>query len=246
MKKNILTGLRESLHIFYPKRCPICDEILWLPFWSQEYPICVECKKKIEYVIEPVCKKCGKPISDERGLHCQDCMRYSHKYLQGKALWIYNKKVKQSIYRFKYKNRREYGISYARELVRRYEPWILRKEIQAIVPIPLHKKKRRKRGFNQAEIIALEIGNLLQIPVEKHLLERCVDTRPQKELNDKERKINLKNAFKVSKNKVKLERILLVDDIYTTGSTIDGAANALKEAGVIEIYFLSVCIGKDY
>lgn len=238
--------IKGLLHILYPKRCPICDKVVYTSLLSREYPICVSCRSLPEYVQEPVCKKCGKPVSDERREFCQDCMRHVHSFVQGKALWVYKGYVKESIYRLKYGNRREYGITYAQELVKQYGRWIRQKQIQAIVPIPLHKKRRRQRGYNQAEIIAREIGRQMDIPVYVDLLLRDVDTKPQKELNDRERKNNLKKAFKITQNNVQLSHILLVDDIYTTGSTMEEAAKVLREAGILEIYFVSVSIGRGY
>lgn len=232
--------------MIYPKRCPICDRVLYTSFFSGEYPICAECKNKAEYVTEPVCKKCGKPLTDERGEFCQDCTRHTHYYVQGKALWVYKGCVKESIYRLKYGNRREYGRSFGQELAGQYGKWIKRKKIEVILPIPLHKRRRRQRGYNQAEIIAKELGRRLDIPVDTKLLQRTVHTKPQKELNDKERKENLRKAFQVAKKDIPFGRILLVDDIYTTGSTIDGAAKALREAGAEEIYFISVSIGRGF
>ncbi len=242
----ILRFVMGLLHILYPKRCPICDSIIGGPVFSREYPICRECKEAVEYAAEPVCKKCGKPLTDERKEYCGDCAKRPHSFSQGKALWVYKDSVKASIYRLKYGNRREYGKSYAQELVRQYGRWIERKEIQAVVPIPLHKKRKRQRGYNQADIIAREIGRLTGLPVYSGLLVRCVDTRPQKELNDRERKENLKKAFRLNGDTGELRRVLLVDDIYTTGSTVDGAAEVLKGAGIREIYVLSVSIGRGY
>ena len=237
---------RELLHILYPVRCPICDRPVHTDFGCHVYPICDTCKGRVEYVKEPACKRCGKPITDERGEFCGDCLRKRHAFTQGKALWVYRGCVKQSIYRLKYSNRREYGLAYAQELARIYGGWIRRKGIDMIIPIPLHKKRRRQRGYNQAEIIAKELGRLLKLPVYGKLLVRNVYTRPQKELNDKERKNNLKKAFKIVQNNVQLKHILLVDDIFTTGSTIDGAAEVMREAGASEVYFVSVSIGRGY
>lgn len=234
------------MHLLYPPRCPVCDRIVPVSFGKWEFPICPECRESIEYVREPACKKCGKPLTDERREYCGDCMRHSHAFTQGKALWVYRDAVKQSIYRLKYANRREYGIAYAQEMVRVYGNWIRGRRIQAIVPIPLHKRRKRQRGYNQAGIIAKEIGEQTGLPVLDNLLVRSVYTRPQKELNDKERKNNLKNAFKIGQNNVQLERILLVDDIFTTGSTMDGAAEVLKEAGASEVFFVSVSIGRGW
>lgn len=240
---RIITGV---LHLLYPKRCPVCDRVVDTPLFGDEYPICPDCRSRIVYAAEPACKKCGKPLTDQRREFCRDCSAGSHTFTQGKALLVYKGCVKESIYRLKYSNRREYGISYAQELAAVYGSWIRRKRIRAILPIPLHKKRRRKRGYNQAEIIAAELGRKLGIPVYPDLLIRSIDTRPQKELNDKERRDNLKHAFRTLQDELPFESVLLVDDIYTTGSTMDGAAKALKEAGVREVYFVSVSIGRGF
>lgn len=258
--RQSLQGIRGILHLLYPKRCPICDGVLrprdGVVFQAGEelrrisaagyYPVCRACRERITYVKEPACKQCGKPLEESRRELCGDCARKNHEFIQGKALWVYKGAVKESIYRLKYGNRREYAISYAQEMAIRYGSWIRRMQPEAIVPVPLHRKRLRQRGYNQAELIAKELGRLLEIPVRTDLLVRCVNTRPQKELNDKERKNNLKKAFKIREDGVQLECVLLVDDIYTTGSTMNGAAQALKEAEVPRIYGISVSIGRGY
>ena len=258
--RRIVQGIRVLLHLLYPKRCPICDRV-WRPREGMEfsmggrtvkipvscaYPVCDTCKGQITYVQEPACKQCGKPLEGERQEFCGDCARKEHAFLQGKALWVYKGAVKESIYRLKYGNRREYAVSYAQELLRQYGGWLYRRQLDAVIPIPLHRNRKRQRGYNQAELIARELGRLLEVPVRSDVLLRTVNTRPQKELNDKERKNNLKKAFKIAENGVQLDCVLLVDDIYTTGSTMDGAAQMLKEAGVSRVYAVSVSIGRGY
>lgn len=148
------------------------------------------------------------------------------------------------LYRYKYSNRRDYTEFFAREAERMYAGWIKQCAVEAIVPIPLSKKKKRRRGYNQAEIFAKRLAELTDLPCITKLLIRTRDTAPQKHLSVQERKNNLKNAFKISENIVKLSRVLLVDDIYTTGSTVDAAALALKQAGMKEVYFLCISIGQ--
>ncbi|MCM1257564.1 MAG: ComF family protein [Roseburia sp.] len=230
-----------GLDLLYPPRCPICDEVA-----TEGYPICSLCRRSIRTAEEPVCKKCGKPVSGERKEFCSDCARKKHEFTQGKALWVYEKKVRESIYRFKYQNRRDYGKVYAREMAERYGGWIRRNEIQAIIPIPLYPGKKKQRGFNQAEVAAVELGKILGLPVERDLLIRTRNTRPQKELSEAERKNNLKKSFKTVKSVVQLKHILIIDDIYTTGSTIDAASSALKQCGAGEVYFCCVGIGTDF
>lgn len=230
----------KLLDFLYPPRCPICDKVV-LP----EDKICPECRKKIHEAAEPVCMKCGKPLSNERKEYCFNCGKKNYNFTQGRALWIYEKEVKMSVYRFKYQDRREYAKAYASEIVKKYGGWIRDKKIQAVIPIPLHRNRKRKRGYNQAEILAEEIGKILGLPVYTKFLIRVRDTKPQKMLNDAERKNNLKKAFKMAENIVQLNRVLLVDDIYTTGSTLDAAASVLKAAGVPHVYTCCISIGKD-
>lgn len=151
--------------------------------------------------------------------------------------------MRSSIYRFKYDNKREYADFYTEELVRVYGNWIKSLQVDAIVPIPLHKKRKVSRGFNQAEVLACGIGKKLNLPVMPEVMVRTKNTVAQKELNDKERQENVKNAFKIPSNEVKLKKVLLVDDIYTTGSTIDAAAKALKSKGVEKVYYVCLCTG---
>lgn len=154
--------------------------------------------------------------------------------------------MKQSIYRFKDGGRKEYGTFYAGEGIRLYGNWIRNRGVEAVIPIPIHRNRRKKRGYNQTEILAKEMGRLLELPVDTGILVRTKDTTPQKKLDSRERKNNLKKALKIGTDSVQWKKVLIVDDIYTTGSTVDAAAFVLKEAGVEEIYVLSVAIGKGY
>lgn len=234
------------MHLLFPPRCPFCDEVLFSSVFLAPEMVCRSCSGKPEYVREPACKKCGKPLEDERQEYCYDCARHTGGFKQGKALWVYRGAVKDSIYRFKYRGRREYARYYGRELVRIYGEWIKRCRVEAIVPIPLSKRRMRQRGFNQAELVAREVGRQTGIPVYGKLLVRVRDTRAQKELSEEERKINLKKAFKTTANKVQLKHILLIDDIYTTGCTMREAAGELKRSGVRDVYCLSISIGRGY
>lgn len=233
--------LEEAISFVFPRRCPVCDEII-----QADTYICRECRGKLQYVQEPVCKKCGKPLEDERREYCGDCTGKRHFFIQGKAVFEYREGMKVSMYRFKYSNKREYADFYAGEAARIYGDWIRRHRIEAIVPIPMYLWKKRRRGYNQAEVFAVRLGKKLRIPVEQGLVKRIRNTTPQKELNDIQRKENLKKAFKIVPNIVKYKKILLVDDIYTTGSTMDAVTQVLLEAGVKEVYFICICIGNGF
>lgn len=197
-------------------------------------------------VREPVCMKCGKPLSKEEAEYCPDCLRRKHRYEKRRAVFLYDRVMRASISRFKYHNRREYADFYAEELLRAHGRMLRSWQPDALIPVPLHKSRMRKRGFNQAALVAERMGERLGIPVEEKLLIRVKKTSPQKELNDSARRENLKNAFQLCGNDIKLKRVVLIDDIYTTGSTLDAAAAALLAAGVEKVYFLSICIGRGF
>lgn len=148
------------------------------------------------------------------------------------------------LYRYKYSNRRDYTEFLASEAERIYGGWARRLGIEAVIPVPLAERKKRLRGYNQAEVFAKRFCALAGLPFSADILARIRETAPQKQLSAQERKNNLKNAFKIVGNVVNLNKVLLVDDIYTTGSTIDAAALALKQAGVEDIYFLCISIGQ--
>ena len=117
-------------------------------------------------------------------------------------------------------------------------------KIEEIIPVPLHRSRQRKSGYNQAQILAEEIGKKLEIPVKKDVVKRIQKTRPQKELGSRERIQNLKGAFGVSRSWIPKKCVLVIDDIYTTGNTIHRVAEVLKKAGVQKVYFLTISIGQ--
>lgn len=148
-----------------------------------------------------------------------------------------------AVYAMKYQNRRIYGQTFGKEMAEHFLSYLWERKITLIVPVPLHSRRKRKRGFNQAEIVAKVLSENTGIAMDAGAVKRIKATSPQKELGDKGRKRNIRGAFAVQKN-VKGENIVLIDDIYTTGSTLDEAARVLKKAGAENVYFLTVSIGQ--
>ena len=192
---------------------------------------------------------CGRPVLSDLVEYCFDCEKKKKRgdedtFFQGKSLLLYKGVVKQTMYRFKYSNKREYGTFFAELAMEQWGEWLFRCEIDAIVPVPMFRRKKRMRGYNQAEVFGRELAKYLRVPMDRNVVIRKKDTRPMKELNDIERENNLRNAFQIARNIVKYKKILLVDDIYTTGSTADEVSRVLLEAGVEKIFFLSICMGQ--
>ena len=231
--------------IFFPKRCPVCDEILESELVHRK--IHPGCESRLYPVTGAVCMRCGRPLENSTQEFCYDCNRRKREgtpIKQGKALYLYQGEIKTAMYRFKYSNKREYAGFFAEQAVRKYGDWLRAKEIDVIVPVPMYKKKQRVRGYNQAETFAVELSKLTGIPVDTRFILRVKDTVPQKELDDLKRKNNLKSAFQKTENIVQYKHILVVDDIYTTGSTAEAVAEELLKTKNCQVYFLSICIGK--
>lgn len=232
--------------MIFPRRCPICGDIVD----EKENLACPSCKGSLQVIEEPRCKKCSKPIENVEREYCYDCSRREFHFERGYALWVYDNQMKQSISAFKYLGRREYVTFYTVEFLKYYGGIIKKISPDAFIPVPLHRSKQRKRGFNQAELLAKGIGKELKIPVLSQVLFRSKKTLPQKELNDRDRLKNLFQAFSLypgeNNNLINLNKIILVDDIYTTGSTIEACSRVLKRAGVKEVYFISLCIGRGF
>ena len=133
----------------------------------------------------------------------------------------------------KYNNKREYLDFYGTALAARYGRTIRRMQADALVPVPVHATRKKTRGFNQAEILARVIGKKLGIPVIPEMLVRNKKTLPQK---------NLSGAFAAGEIPEGIRSVILVDDIYTTGSTIEACARALRASGISRIYFVVICM----
>ena len=235
------------LDMIYPVRCPICGEIV-IPKGNK---ICTSCKEKLPYIKEPRCMKCSKPIEYEEKEYCSDCERKVYHFEKGYAVWIYNECMKHSIADFKYHSKKEYADFYLDEMIDHYGEKIKALAPDIIVPVPIHSSKYRQRGYNQAGILAKGLGKRLGIPVAAHYLIRNRKTLPQKKLSDKERLRNLSEAFQLNEKFArlgnrKINKVLLVDDIYTTGSTIEVCTNVLKANGISEVFFIVLCIGKGF
>lgn len=240
------------MELLYPRKCIFCGRAISMKSYrgiieGKTYDLlCEGCKANITdaYIEEPYCLKCGKQLDSMTQEYCNDCRRLDHIYDRGLSVFKYHDHIKESIYRFKYKDCKCYGDFYGEQMAEKYTEIIKKWQPDAIVPVPIHKARMKKRGYNQAEVIGRALSKRLNIPMDIKVLFREKKTEPQKKLSKEIRIKNVENAFKVLANVVKYNKIILVDDIYTTGATINACARVLKQAGVREVYFISICIGE--
>lgn len=259
-KENKPESRITLLDWLYPPRCPICDEVLDHPWRNttrkrmsggslteirtvQNRRCCPDCEAALPRV-KSACMKCGSALADEGQEYCEACMTQRHFFDRGTAAFVYTGALRHSVYRMKAENRRDYIAFYAEEMTRALARFLPLWRPELVVPVPMHPRKQRGRGYNQSELLALEIGKNIGLPVETGLMRCTRIVRSQKELGRKERLKNLWGSFSVSGSLPPVSRVLLVDDVYTTGSTMDEMGRVLREYGVREVYFVVLCTGK--
>ena len=150
---------------------------------------------------------------------------------------------------FKYQNKRTIADFFTLELLQRYHSQMIDFQAHAVIPVPIHKNKYKKRGYNQAALLSHKLALALNLPHYPDMLIRSIDTLPQKQFAAQARLNNLKKAFRfnthynslISKNQI--DSVLLVDDIYTTGSTMEACTRILHAAGISNVYIVSICTG---
>lgn len=233
--------IQSVFSIFWPEVCPFCGK-------ACRAGICDPCRKELEQlrIRDPRCMRCGKPIRYPEQEYCYDCSHNQHDYDRGYSLWLHRKPVNHSIYQFKYHNQRHFAVYYAKEMAEAFGRNVSAWAPDLIMPVPLHKRRMRKRGYNQALLLAQELGKRWNIPVDPCSMYRNKQTDPQKNLDPGKRKGNLRQAFALRDSFRPVPAVLLIDDIYTTGNTMDAAAWKLKEQGVQKVFFLTISIGQGY
>lgn len=201
---------------------------------------CSSCRIKLQKVKEPLCKVCGKPIAD--GDLCQWCGAYSRTFSRAFSPYLYAGLARELILSCKYKNHPELARAMGGEMAAYFHSQYHGGPIDWIVPVPIHRSRYRERGYNQAGLIAGEIGRCLNLSVRQDWLVRKEATKALKEMTAAERRKNLKGAFALrseGKGGEKSKRILLVDDVLTTGATAEACAKILQEEERQEIFVLT-------
>lgn len=228
------------LEWLYPVKCPVCEKIV-LPKGALFH---ADCEKKLEYIKEPLCKKCGVPLEDEEE-YCAVCRKKERGWDLGRSVFLYHGAAGRILRKVKNEGTGEYVRFVAGQMKKSRGEFIRMVAPECIVPVPLHPSKLRQRGFNQAELLARALGEELDIPV-RLLIKKTKKTKDQKTLSREQRSRNIKGAFEADAGAVgkKIpQSVLLVDDVYTTGSTLTACARVLKALGVKRVAFLSICAG---
>src|SRR5215471_6758193 len=230
-KTDLLGGIASLL---YPPSCPICSASVGV----REY-LCTGCEAKLSRIVPPFCAKCSEPFDGAitTTFSCANCAHRSLHFDAAVSAYRSRGIVRHVILNFKYGRQIHLRHLVARWLVAAFDDERLReRRFDAIVSVPVHPARQRERGFNQAAVLAQWLSAHLSLPV-CPALERIRCTTTQTAFDRSERMQNLRGAFRLRKKlDVRRLRVLLIDDVLTTGSTLSECARALKKAGAQSVH----------
>jgi len=237
VKGIVSAALRLAADIVYPPRCQVCGK------WSgRAGEICPDCGADFEWISRPLCPICGKPFESSPHDHpCGGCLAKKPHFDALRSAAVYNGSMRKAILRFKFSGKTVLARQFGNFLFEVFESEYCHQDFDAVIPVPLHRERLRWRGFNQSLLLARELGRRTGLWVDSYSLARTRPTIPQVNLTANQRAINVKGAFDVRRPRfIKNRHLLLVDDISTTGITLDECARTLKKHGAASVYCLTV------
>ncbi len=246
---NAFRSIFDSLtDVIFPPFCISCKALI-----PKDSILCESCESTFDLYRKPHCAVCGRTLFDcseadaEETYKCNDCIGKSFYFEQNMPIYVYGNILRKVIHGYKYGYHPMYGQVLGR-LIHKHIDHGYYEGVNALIPVPLHKSKLRKRGYNQAELMATELGKRLGIPVYADMIVRTRATRKQSGLGAEARRINIADAFALNKIYLNhsINSCIIVDDIYTTGSTLSACAQILKQHGVDHVKCLTLSAAQTH
>jgi len=218
--------LKEALlDLLFPPRCVGCHRPgTWL---------CPECLEGIERITGPLCPRCGRPVA-RPGRLCPVCRRMNPPIDGIRSAAYFEGTLREAIHRFKYRGGRALAQPLGQLMAERWPTYHIPAEV--LIPVPLHPTRLAERGYNQATLLAQELGMAIGLPVETGSLVRIRATAPQVTLDAAARRENVRGAFRCLDDRMAGRCVVLIDDVCTTGATLSACSTALREAGARSIW----------
>lgn len=224
---------RPVVDFILPPTCGLCREVV-----AETAALCPACWRSVTFIAAPWCASCGVPFGVETPADalCTLCLAEPPPYSKARSALDYDEVCRKLVGKFKYSDQTN--------LLPTFAPWLLRAArellpVDVVIPVPLHRWRLLKRKYNQSALLAQAVGEELGLPVELLTLQRMRHTKPQVGMKREERLKNVRDAFVVTGN-VKGKTVLLVDDVLTTGATLEACSTALLEAGAAEVRVLTL------
>jgi len=214
----------EVTDFFFPRACIGCGKI-------GDF-ICVSCSKKMSRILPPLCQRCGRPESS--GAHCAECWGRKSSLDAVRSVFIFDGIVRQAIHELKYRNVRAVSACLAAFMTAYYLENGLDGDV--LVPVPLHDKRLRERGYNQSQLLAAELSRSISVTVNPALVKRVRNTAPQaRSAGVSERRANMQNTFICASGEAAGRDVVIIDDVCTSGATLESCASALRAAGASHV-----------
>ncbi len=230
--------IKNGLNLLFPAQCVNCDEGV-----DQPGSFCAQCWSQLTFITDPRCVQCGYPFEyhTDDNMKCASCLTNPPSFDSGVSVIQYDAASKASILAFKHADRTDLAPAFARWLVTAGNEAITNDAL--ICPVPLHKKRLQKRRYNQAALLAKEVAELTNSRYVPDVIQRIKNTPSQGNKNAKDRIKNVKNAFRLNskwRQTIVGKHIILIDDVYTTGATLNACAACLKKAEVNKVSILTL------
>ena len=232
---NVLPQLTKlkgiALDLLFPQWCVGCGK--------EGHFLCYSCRRSLPRIVPPFCPQCGRP--QPSGILCPGCVGWQAEIDGIRSPFRFDGIIREAIHQLKYRNLRALVVPLA-ELLQNY---LINVSIpgEVLVPVPLHKRKLRERGYNQSQLLARELGKLINLPVVDDCLTRQKHAPPQARTSTiDERRTNVANAFACNDHRLCDKQVLLIDDVATSGATLDACASTLKAAGASSVWGLVLAV----
>lgn len=231
---------KQALNFFFPPVCFACEDKLG----NNDDVFCTYCRQALAYIPDRICRLCGAPVKEELfgEEKCPECPPGTLYFDRALSPLYYYGPIIPAVHALKFRRRREMAHLFARMIFHYLQKRVNKITCDVIVPVPLHPLRWLKRGFNQSEVMAEEISRLGGYPIYSRAIRRIRSTKPQTRLRSTHRSENVEGAFAPGKNEdISGRNVILLDDVFTTGSTINACAKALKEGGAEKVFAVTLC-----
>lgn len=229
---------RAALDCLFPPKCMGCAE----PLWGQgQGVLCASCHEELPWIGPDACRRCGEAPGRHAvlGESCERCRRESIEFTRATAVFRFVNAVPELVHNLKYGNARHLAKPMGLLMAERLQEAAFPSRFDCVVPVPLHRKRLKQRGYNQSDLLARPIAKALDLPLLPDLLRRAAYTEPQVNLTTEERRRRPHGSFACDR-RCDGYNVLLVDDVLTTGSTVSACARVLREQGARRIYVVAL------